>query len=706
MTALPTAEEALQQARQLLTLSRQQQPSAFNEDLTVIDRETGAPAAQRAAVGFLSRDEDKLAYLEKQYGPGNVAQTRSGEIVVRGPQGGWVQFNEEGLSGGDIAALAGPAIEYGAGIAGSIAGAPLAGSAIGQAAGRSVRQGVSDYLLGNYQAIATNEPGGSSAPPMYRASEIGAAGAEGALGDLIPLGVQKGADLMRPGYLPAKKALEQIEPGGVMNPIAVQGTELAEKVPLSLGQQTQNPTLLNIEGVARRAGPAQDVIVGGDFTRGEAFTKSVNDYLNSISNADPKMSPGKLVQDIFVNGIRKLDNQRRMLGAKVYGEAFDSMGGRTSAAIDTSNLQQAARELYAQLDAPSKALGISDSSLAGRLERYIKDMPNTLSAEQMKREVSLLNDELAGTGDLLKDIKPSNRKRVAGVLKEALYRDLQASEQAGVIAPGSMDKLAAADAAYAQVMDTIQQANDLAIAKIAGKKSAAPEDIMNAMSNMQPSEAKSVMEFLRKQDPERAEQVTRALVEKSVQPALEKIIGNQLRYNPAKLASQDRPGDIMRIMAILPDASRKGLEDLFEIGRRMKNMPMAGSPTGPYLATAGELQQNMQGLLGNDALAGGVVGALSGGAEGPGIVGAVGGAATAKGLSIVRGLLEERNTRKLAAILTDPNGLDALRTLAKPGVGVKAITRATETLIQLLARGAGVDAGSAAGSYVSEMQQQ
>lgn len=717
MSSLPPAED-------ILRASRQPQPlSDFNEELTSMDPAVGAPAGQRAAFSILPPEgrssgyKARLAYLQGIYGPGNVDQMHSGEWVVR-DKSGWHQFDEKNKTLTDIADMAGPAIEIVPSVAGSMAGSPVLGGAAGQVAGRAMKQMAADAIIG-----------GSSQPTGERLGDLAGAGGEALILGGAANGAQGVANAFRPGAKIARAAINEMSvppppesllararrvangqspPETPLNPIAQQGVDLEKELGtgMTLGQQTQSPTLLKVEGLARRGDQAGDIMQKADWNRQRLFTGALDNFVEGLAKGETKQGAGEMLASAYESRLKGLVQARREEASKAYDAAFGLMprGREGAEAFSTKSTRRAATIIRNQLDAPAgpQAVAGGEGALADRITAYLDALPETMNPKQMQRSMSLWKEELAGTGNLTRDLPPTQRKRVAAEILAGLRRDFEKAETNGSVPKGSVAALDNADRVYAQMSQPIEEAKNLAIGKMIGQD-AAPEAIVERFNRLQPSQIEQVMTFVDKADPEVAATVRRAIIEDALAPAKDTIIGGSEVYRPGGLAALDKPGAAARIAAVLPQKDRGVLLKLMEVGRRTRNLPLAGSPTGPYLESSQALQENMSGLLSKESMIGGGLGAAAtvgggavtgagavatGGASVPAIVA---GAMLGKGAKGIADWFARRNTREIARIVSSPDGMDALRELARPDVKVGRVARILEGLGQIAARDNGID---------------
>lgn len=679
-----------------------------------LDPSQGGTYAQRTAFSVLQSDEAKRQFLERQYGgPFNVQKLDNGVWVVNdGTQ--WKQFDEANITGRDIADLAGPAIEGTLAAVGGIGASPIIGGAAGQMAGRAINQGLADYALG-----------GGPEGVGERALNLGAAGLEGFAGGVAGKAIQGAVNLAKPGYRYAQQALSEIyEPvarktGGViddarqwlrgapgplpkMKSVAGQGAKLEREVGtgMNLAQQTQSETLARAEAIARRGDMAADIMSAADFKQQQAFTSSIDEFLDNISKGQPKSGAGEMLATTYENHLNGLINKRRMIGDKAYSDAFRLIGSKltrkeSKEVFLTKSTRRAATILRNELNAPAgpQAIAGGDGGLASRLTTYLDNLPDAISPKEIKTSMSLWRKELEGTGDITKDLPPSQRKRVATTILTALRRDFEKAEELGRIPKGSVDALNAVDRVYAELSAPIDETKELAIAKVIGAD-AAPEKIVERFRSMVPTQIKEVMTFVEKANPEVAQSVRRSVIEDVLAKSQEKLIGGSRAYRPSAIAVLDNNPDVTaKLAALLPKSDHGALMKLIEIARRTRNKPLAGSPTGPYIQARAGLEEEMAGMFGKGPVAGGVMGAVgslaTGGAVNPATVALA--AAGGKGISVARDWFVRRNIRELATIISDPNGMQLLRELAKPGVNVQKATRITHSLGRIAHSGFGED---------------
>lgn len=183
---------------------------------------------QRAAYSLFTTPEEKQGYLQQQFGTTDVA------------------VDEPGVSLGDVADFAGPALEYGAGAIGGILGAAagpagsIAGSALGQAGGYGYRKA----LAGAVSGVPTNNVGG-----------LVQAGTEGAVSGVAGAALQGAVNLAKPGYNLARKVLNAgpLQTTQVGGATRIPAAQAVDDIPWASAQEVTtavNPALAQAQQTA------------------------------------------------------------------------------------------------------------------------------------------------------------------------------------------------------------------------------------------------------------------------------------------------------------------------------------------------------------------------------------------------------------------------------------------------------------------------
>lgn len=748
MTALPNAQDIIDSLR-----PQQSAPGPFVgppspgpavpfNDNMMLDASKSSPVSERIGIGMFKRDDDKQKYLEQNYPPtempggqriGNVAKTGLGDWVVRaGPHEPWRPVSS--ISGSALKRIpesVGQALPAIGAMVGGVVGTPIFGGGIGGAAGEAVRQVSADALIG-----------GSTAPTSQRLLELGGAGGENSLLGAAGVAGQGVMDSMRAGHGLAANSMEEIyNKSGLpdarsilqrardfingrseapqMSHLASQGMELEKNTPtgMTLDQQLESPTLKNAMGVARRGARAGDIVQAADYNRQRMFTARLDSFANSLAGGDSKRGAGEAMASAYDNELNRLIRQRS--DARVYDEPFSIMprGEAGAEAFEPTAAKDAAIGLRSELNAPAgtSTMGGGDkATLANRLTDYIKSLPKTMNPKEMQQSIIQWKDELSGSGNITADLPSGQREWVASTILDGLRADFARAEATGKIPVGSQAALAKADAAYAKLSEPITAAREMAMSKLLGDSRAAPEAIVDKMDSLHPSQLEDFMAFLRKADPASADEATKAFImKKVVDPTKEMVKGGEVFAKPGALRFLDKPSNLAPIMAVLPKESRGALQDILEIARRTRDLPLSGSPTGPYVSAEKDLEQAMAGPMSKYAGMGAVLGGLTGlggaaAADGgdkqtlgaAGLASMAVGAASGAGLRAVSDWVTRRNTRQLVNIITNSEGIGLIRQLAKPGTKAGFAVRALGQLAEI----AGPDLPGKAAARMTEDQ--
>lgn len=208
------------------------------------------PLGARAGESIKRTPEGKAGFLTEIYGAGNVFQGKDG-VYVRDPQTGDIQLlNQEGLEAGDIAGLAGPAINLSGNVGAAVlpGGQTPLGQALGTGAGNLLRRGASALLPG---AEGQTKPFGLDLPePVATAVDVGG---DVAVAYGLGKGVQKAGQLFFGYGTPSGTLAREGELARLKDTAYARGGEVLQReagVPLRLSQKYGSAELYHREGEA------------------------------------------------------------------------------------------------------------------------------------------------------------------------------------------------------------------------------------------------------------------------------------------------------------------------------------------------------------------------------------------------------------------------------------------------------------------------
>jgi hypothetical protein len=226
-----------------------------------IDVKTGLPAATRAIMSFMPSEEDKIQYLQNQYGAENVSQRGpDGRMVVTAfdansgtPKDYFV--DEIGFTGKDLLDYAGSAPEVLTTIATAVRSAPLFGKAKAGALALSALSEVAGQTVGTIQDIVARA---SQDRPIDLGEIAERRGVNATIGTVLG-GVSPGAAnfivnrlrSLSSGVRGSESAIEAIAQEGSEAAGRLE-TRLGIPVPMTAAQESGSRGLAEMEAYARR----------------------------------------------------------------------------------------------------------------------------------------------------------------------------------------------------------------------------------------------------------------------------------------------------------------------------------------------------------------------------------------------------------------------------------------------------------------------
>ena len=431
----PSEQAELQSIRRELAAKRESQFLAENADFSeAADNPQEVGAGTRAVASLPITEQGKIDYLVQKFGPDNV-KAGNGKIIVR-DNGKWTNLNRDGLSWGDVAAMAGPAIEaipsVAAGIATSGAGPlvaiPVAGAA--GAAGNIIRQGVAKAATGE----AIPSPARSSEPEIdliqggavsERISQPFVSGVLGALGEGVVRAGAAGLRAMTPTAR-LERTVAKADPG-----VIKEGLELRQQSgsPMSLGEITQSDEIMRIEALQRQTPGAAGVVGALD----DAKTKGLNAYARKIADevakgAAPRASEmGTALAEVRGQIRKTYTDKLRAQALADYAEVDRLSPG--SSYLPTTNTQ-------ANIDKMIESKTTRFNTGAGqatidKLQQAKADlnkaMGGALSPSEFQRSMEVWR-KVAGTGQGVDLGLPRDEtKEIGKTIMDGLYKDLDAA---------------------------------------------------------------------------------------------------------------------------------------------------------------------------------------------------------------------------------------------------------------------------------------
>ncbi len=528
-----------------------------------------APASIRAGAAVKMTPEGKRGFLEHFYGAENVAPIEGDpeRFQVRAANGEWVPLiPEDALFGsfGGIPEMAGGTIEMAPSAATVLLG-PAAVNPLVQggaaAAGNVARQGVSAMLPGDDQMTA-----------QQRLASAGTA-------SLVGAGVQKGFNVVAPGVKGlVNKALE--------SDAAQSAAQLAERFGLSIGEQTGNRRLLTFEGLARRGLFTAGKVAGRDLEKLQRITGLLDQQMDQLAAAPTSdLAMGGQVKRTFEAMTDTMFRHRSAQAAtdfaaidslagaqKVFGtgeartaiqgiiDKYDVPGATDAAQKIVTGARRLLKELSPRPPGAPKATGLVDETGAAITKSGEPAYAGEVSGQQFQRLLQVYGEAAKGKGALFEGLDDQALSRkLSGDIFGALGRDLDGAiaraDETSVLGAA----LKAARDNYRANSETIQALSETALGRyLGGLAQRSPEDIVQQIARMDPSEITQTVTLLNTFEPGIAGELRKnwlADVMERSRVALDKVSANAgEEFSPQKFAQAILRTEAPRFRALFAGA--------------------------------------------------------------------------------------------------------------------------------------------------------
>lgn len=623
--------------------------------MTTPDTSTGGSFHDRLRASFKT-PAGKLAFLQAQYGAGNVAVRPDGNVFFR-KSGRWIQFDPASMDLGDIADFAGdlPATAgavFGAGISGGNPLAAGAGAALGNAA---------------KQALAELVPGEAPRPWPERIAEAGGNFVAGAASQWLTNKAVGMFDRLRPRNLAARQVIKSLD-----TPYAREGAQLSERtgVPLSLGQQTGNRLQLGMEGLARRNFVTADEFKAFGDTQLNAAVSKLDDIMAGIHPREVgSIGYGSAVSNAFDDALNKAVTLRRTQAAKDFGLVNDRVGARPL--IRTDHFRATLEDVVRQHSGPG--MPPASQKIAAEAKRILDGLGLVkegvkgankfrATAQRVQKWLQAWGDAAEGSGRVFVDLDTASERRIASQIRSAILRDLDDTAKETGLGRDVAQSLLQARKNYATLSQGIENLKQSVIGRYLGSDIArAPERVADLVMRMKPTELHQTMKLLGRHDPDLVAKTRRYVLEQAMEKSLPGHQGGQ--FSAAKFLNGLPKGDEQFNLLFGTSTSRGDLEAVTKVLQRIVDKGgTEGSPTAP-LMMAWDLAKGVF-TLNPRAIAGIPTAVLA--------------------------------PKAIARAALTPQGRSALITLSQTGAPAREVAQAAAMLVALSAAGRDPDAADAA----------
>ena len=380
--------------------------------------------------------------------------------------------------------------------------------------------------------------------------------------------------------LPGQLSMRQVRQGSEM---ATEGQRLANEfdVPLTPGQSSDSATLKFLEQRARQSWLSKEAALEGDTFRANKMKEAIEKQAGDV-NSETFAQRLQANTTSFVRGLAKRRSQN---GRAMYGEIDRVAAGQkvvqpnafydellaiveeagTQEGGDVAKAAMQAKKILANID---KQGGYSATEALGRLQSY-----------SPYSKGSVFDDVGKGYDSVLK-------RRMYG----ALLEDMSAAESAG----GNVGEMVKrANAAWRKASENIDSVHKSALGKMVGEDVAsdlfnfntiAPEQLMDKLSRMRPSQARALTSFLEDNMPDMLPQLRGAILKDAVDASMEMAAtaGAKAEFNAGNflralgLTGGKRGGEATsRLQAYFGGADSpdwKTMSDLIQLSRRIADV--------------------------------------------------------------------------------------------------------------------------------------
>lgn len=582
------------------------------EQFVSAEKGQGAPLAQRAVASLPLTERGKFDYLVSEYGQGNVKRAfdeRAGVdawLVRDNGEGQWRTFDEYGFTSGDLADVAGPALETAPGM---FVRAPLVGAAA-DAIGSGARQ-----------ALATTVAGEQLTPEERLTAAAIAAGS-----GLVGQGIAKAGKKLLAPISPTRVAGRVLqsagakEGGGTAAQVAARRSLSRQTgVDITSGQALGSREALHFEDMVRRSPGGRDVLQGFDERQAGQFKKFVQGIVRNAAGGNVKPEKaGARVAAAYRGHVERLAKARSALAGQYFDQARQAGGkaqvvgtdtlfstidsiseniGKTPIGDEASRISRAVAQWKTGIKAAAEDARVADLAEQHGLHPSLIDRssleagPIGLDVNTAQRTMELLGRASRGKAELIEGLNPSYSRKVARQLLDAMRTDLEqaaAGEGQGAVAA---KKLLDARSVYSKLATEVEQAQNSAlddILKVEAKKGG--ESAAESLLRANPSRMRLAMSALGRIDPEAAEQMRglglAELLEKAIVRGAEGAGSKGMAdLSPAKFVSVAIKNRA-KVRALL-DGDKKALKawnKALALARIASKRGMEGaSPTAPLL---------------------------------------------------------------------------------------------------------------------------
>lgn len=368
----------------------------------------------RAGESIKRTSEGKAGFLTELYGPGNVFQGKDG-VYVRNPKTGNIElFNPPGFDVGDIAGLAGPAINVVPNLAAMAVpgGQTPMGQALATGGGNLLRRGASALLPGEE---GQTRPFGLDLPaPAATAVDVG--------GDVataygIGKGFQKAGQLFFGYGTPSGTLAREGELTRLKDTPYARGGAVLERetgVPLRLSQKYGSAELYHREGEAAAYSPQLAL----DKLRENArlYSDRLNGAIKDIDSAN--LSRAQTAARVHQAFKGELLRTQTVISSR-YGKALEESNRITSgrAVIDPT---PAIHRIDNEIEQLSSTVMSADTAEAVTRLTALRDQLTKDLRETGMLKVNEVDDLIKSQSSRIRDVSDAAEKRIHQVMKSAL----------------------------------------------------------------------------------------------------------------------------------------------------------------------------------------------------------------------------------------------------------------------------------------------
>lgn len=488
-------------------------------------------------------------------------------------------------------------------VAGVAGGAGTVASALRSTAS-PVAAGVADQIAANLPQQALAATTGAAAGQAAQDAGFGPVGelAASVGGALAPSAAVAATSLANPANI-VQRAANYASTRPSAAGFTQEGRDLAARTGIDFtpGQLTGTKFQTGLENTARQSFFSADKAFQGDKKTADQAIAYLGRLMDNLNPGEVSaQGVGDKIQNTVRNVVKSLSDAREASGKQLYGDVEKIVGD--APIVQYNNTKGVLQDILQQY---SDVPGAAAKTVRSQVQALLDDVnaKPAFSLDAARRARTSYGQAARRSGDIFENVNPQVQQTIAKRLYGAMSQDIDDTAsainhveisqnplqtQTGAITVNSGgnvgDMLRAANTNYKRYSQLIDGVENSPLSKLLGNdvvvdgntiSNLAPEEVVKRMQGLQPSQLKTVVGALQKNNPEALQEYKRLLVQNAADTAMSLPTSAGANHVPLnaggfiRALGGNKPDQVAKLRTLFSGQEMDQIDDAFSAMRRL-----------------------------------------------------------------------------------------------------------------------------------------